>query len=67
MSDIALYNQEAVSTGIRNGTFFELLKEDVEEGRRLYDNRVPETIRQKKDFYQEAFDNFIEAQKKIVR
>ncbi|MEK6698718.1 MAG: response regulator [Nitrospirota bacterium] len=67
VSDIALYNQEAVSTGIRNGTFFELLKEDVEEGRRLYDNRVPETIRQKKDFYQEAFDNFIEAQKKIVR
>jgi predicted Zn finger-like uncharacterized protein len=67
VSDIALYNQETVSTGIRNGNFFELLKEDVEEGRRLYENRVPETIRQKKDFYQEAFDNFIEAQKKIVR
>jgi DNA-binding response OmpR family regulator len=67
VSDIALYNQEAVSTGIRNGSFFELLKEDVEEGRRLYENRVPETIRREKDFYQEAFDNFIEAQKKIVR
>jgi len=67
VSDIALYNQETVSTGIRNGSFFELLKEDVEEGRRLYENRVPETIRRKKDFYQEAFDNFIEAQKKIVR
>lgn len=67
VSDIALYNQEAVSTGIRNGNFFELLREDVEEGRRLYENRVPETIRREKDFYQEAFDNFIEAQKKIVR
>lgn len=67
VSDIALYNQGAVREGIQNGTFYELLKEDVEEGRQLYEARVPASIRTKKDFYQEAFDNFIEAQKKIVR
>lgn len=67
VSDIALYNQEAVAEGIRNGTFFELLKEDIEEGRRLYEKRVPEAIRSRRDYYQEAFDNFISAQKKIVR
>lgn len=67
VSDIALYNQDAVAEGIRNGTFFELLKDDIEEGRRLYEKRVPESIRLERDYYREAFDNFISAQKKIVR
>ena len=67
VSDIALYNEEAVREGIKNGTFYELLKDDVEEGRQLYEKRVPDSIKSKKDFYQEAFDNFIQAQKKIVR
>jgi predicted Zn finger-like uncharacterized protein len=67
VSDIALYNEEAVREGIKNGTFYELLKEDIEDGRRLYEKRVPDSIKSKKDFYQETFDNFIAAQKKIVR
>jgi hypothetical protein len=67
VSDIALYNQEAVMEGLRNGTFYELLKNDVTEGRELYEKRVPATVRAKKDFYQEAFDNFIKTQKKVIR
>jgi predicted Zn finger-like uncharacterized protein len=68
VSDVALYNQEAVIEGLRNGTFYELLKADVNEGRDLYEGRVPAVIKAKKDYYQEAFDNFIAAaQKKIVR
>ncbi len=64
VSDIALYNQELVIEGIKNGTFFELLKNDVEEGRELYEKRVPAVIRAKKNYYQEAFDNFIGATKR---
>ena len=67
VSDIALYNQEAVVDGLQNGTFYDLLRNDVTEGRELYEKRVPATIRAKKDYYQEAFDNFIKTQKKIVR
>jgi predicted Zn finger-like uncharacterized protein len=67
VSDIALYNQEAVVEGVRNGTFYELLKDDVEEGRRLYETRVPDAIRAGRDYYQETIQNFIAAQKKIVR
>ncbi len=59
VSDVALYNQEAVIEGIRNGNFYELLKTDIQEGRELYEKRVPAVIRAKKDYYQEAFDNFI--------
>ncbi len=64
VSDIALYNQDLVIEGIRNGTFFELLKNDVEEGRELYEKRVPAVIRARKNYYQEAFDNFIGAAKR---
>ena len=68
VSDIALYNQEAVIEGLMNATFYDLLRKDVEEGRELYEGRVPGLIRAKKDYYQEAFDNFIAAaQKKNVR
>ena len=64
VSDIVLYNQESVTEGIAKGTFFELLKEDISEGRALYEKRVPGAIRATKDYYQEAFDNFIAAKKK---
>lgn len=67
VSDIALYNQEAVIEGVKKGTFFELLKDDIEEGRQLYENRVPQAIRSKRNYYQETIEAFIDAQKKIVR
>ncbi len=67
VSDIALYNQDAVVDGLQNGTFYDLLRNDVTEGRELYEKRVPAAVRAKKDYYQEAFDNFIKTQKKIVR
>jgi len=64
VSDVALYNQEKVVRGIQNGTFYELLKNDILEGRKLYENRVPAVIRRNRDYYKDAFDNFIAATKK---
>jgi CheY-like chemotaxis protein len=64
VSDIALYNQEAVADGIAQGTFYDLLKDDIMEGRALYEKRVPENIRSIQDYFQEAFDNYIAAKKK---
>jgi hypothetical protein len=65
VSDIALYNQEAVSEGIREGTFYELLQDDIAEGRSVYEKRVSEAIRATGDYLQEAFDNFIASKKKL--
>jgi len=67
VSDVALYNQDAVIEGLKNGTFYELLKNDVDEGRELYEKRIPAAIKSRKDYYQEAFDNFIRAKQKNVR
>ncbi len=58
ISDIALYNQELVEQGIREGTFSELLKREIEEGYRLYLVRVPSSSGGE-DYYHEAVRDFI--------
>lgn len=58
VSDIALYNQELVEQGIREGTFTELLKKELEEGHRLYLTRVPPSSGGP-DHYREAVRLFI--------
>jgi len=60
VSDIALYNQALVQEGVRSGTFFELLQDDVAEGRALYEQRVPLAVRTGTRYLDEAFDDFIQ-------
>jgi len=40
VSDIALYNQDKVREGIKNDNIFELLAEEIQEGRDHYYTRV---------------------------
>lgn len=63
MSDIALYNQRAMDEGIRNGTTYDLLRDEIEEGRKLYDSRVPAEIVSSTDYYREAIEEFIRKRK----
>jgi len=63
MSDIALYNQRAVEEGVRNGTIYEVLRDEIEEGRKLYDGRVPSEIVSSTDYYREAIDEFARKRK----
>lgn len=65
LSDIALYNQKAVDEGIRNDTFHRILKDDLEEGRRLFEKRVSKEIRDARDYYGEAIGEFIRKRKKL--
>jgi hypothetical protein len=45
ISDIAIYNREKVESGIRNDSIFELLSEELDEGRKHFDSRVtPELL-----------------------
>lgn len=59
VSDIVLYNKKKVEEGLRSDRFFELLKEEIEEGRKHYHSRVAEELERRDDFYKEAFDDFI--------
>jgi hypothetical protein len=40
LSDVALYNRDKLETGIKNDTVFEVLKEELEEGRQHFVSRV---------------------------
>jgi len=40
LSDVAIYNREKVESGIKNDNLFEVLTDEIEEGRQHYNARV---------------------------
>ena len=58
-SDIALYNQAMVEEGVRNGTLFLLLSEDIAEGQRLFEQRVSPEILHDEPYLNDAFKEII--------
>ena len=63
ISDIALYNQRAIEEGIEKGTFHELLKEELAEGKKLYESRIPDEIRSGTQYLEAATEDFISKKK----
>jgi predicted Zn finger-like uncharacterized protein len=60
VSDIALYNETIIAEGIRGGRILELLRDDLEEGYRLFRARVPASIAAEGDFVRDALEAFLE-------
>ncbi len=60
LSDIIIYNAERVEEGVRDGTFFEVLKNEIEDGRNYYESRVPFKVRQRTEFFHETLQQFVE-------
>lgn len=44
VSDIALYNAEKVSEGVKNDNIFDLLADELQEGREHFAERTSDTI-----------------------
>ena len=59
VSDIALYHQDRVESGIKNGNFYEVMADEYKEGEKLFEERVPQEIRNQQDYLKQAFDAFI--------
>lgn len=59
VSDIALYNKSLVEAGVRNGTFYKVLDDDIREGRALYERRIAEDIRNCTSYLDDAFADLI--------
>ncbi|HEX9190490.1 MAG TPA: hypothetical protein VF847_00230 [Candidatus Deferrimicrobiaceae bacterium] len=51
VSDIALYNAKKVEEGIGNDTLFDLLREEIEEGRNYYLSRIDPEIARSTNFF----------------
>jgi hypothetical protein len=52
-SDLSLYNEEKIVQGIQQDDLFNVLSEEIEEGRALYKSRVSPELYQK-NFYDRA-------------
>ena len=54
LSDILLYNQAKVKEGIEKDTLFDVLSEELAEGRKYYESMVDAALRQTTNFFNEA-------------
>lgn len=54
VSDIALYNKEKITRGIKEDTLFDLLSEELKEGLELYKNRVSPEVDEKQELFNRA-------------
>jgi hypothetical protein len=53
VSEIKLYNEAKVSEGRRTRDIYERLKEDIERGRQMYQDRVAPQVRDTTDYFQD--------------
>jgi DNA-binding response OmpR family regulator len=67
ISDIALYSQKKIEEGLKNDTLREVLKDEIEEGLRLYQSRTPREVSTTTRYYEEALMDFIQKQKTKFR
>ncbi len=66
-SDVSLYNEEKIVRGIEQDKFFDLLREELEEGRELYRSRVSPDLYQRTNFYDRAIVDVILKSKAHVK
>ena len=54
ISDIALYNQDKVAEGIKSDSIFDLMTEELEEGREHFFSRVSPELADRDHLYERA-------------
>lgn len=63
-SDIALYNADALVEGVKSGNPLQALERDIEEGRKLFVERVPANMRGKMDYIGIALEDLFTKKRK---
>ncbi|MHC1698513.1 MAG: response regulator [Geobacteraceae bacterium] len=63
VTDIALYNQKKIEEAVRNGTYYELFEEELNDGRLFYNRRVAEQVREGTTYLEDAVADFISQKK----
>lgn len=65
ISDVAIYNQEKVEKGIKNDNIFDILSEEIQEGRQHFYSRVAPEIDPERIFNLTLVDILIKRAGKI--
>jgi len=55
-SDISIYNEAKIIKGIEEDALFDILEDQIEEGRAHYNSKVPEEIQMKNYFNRAVVD-----------
>ena len=58
-SDISLYNEQKIIQGIEQDTLFEVLRDEIEEGRELFKSRVSQEIFTRTNFFDRAIIDIV--------
>lgn len=66
-SDLSLYNEEKIIDGIQNDSLFNVLRDEIEEGRELYKSRVSPDLYDKTNYYDRAIVDIIVKSKGHVK
>lgn len=66
-SDISLYNEQKIVKGIEQDNLFDVLKDEIEEGRELYKSRVTKELFTSTNFYERAIIDIVLRSKAHVK
>ena len=66
LSDIVIYHPGKVEVGIRDDNFFDVLKNEIAEGRNYYDSRVPLRVRQNTEIFSETLQQFVRMKREEI-
>ena len=66
-SDISLYNEQKIIKGIEQDNLFEILKDEIEEGRELYKSRVTPELYTTTNFFDRAIVDIVIRSKAHVK
>lgn len=58
-SDLSLYNEEKIIEGIENDNIFDVLQDEIEEGRELYKSRVSDELYKTSNYYERAIVDIV--------
>jgi len=60
LSDIIIYHAVKVEQAIKDNSFFELLHDEIDEGRQYYDSRVALRVRRDTEIFTETLQQFVQ-------
>ena len=59
MQDISLYNSDKIKQGLENDSVFEILADELKEGKTHYENRVVPEILARTNFFDRAINDIL--------
>lgn len=67
LSDIIIYHAAKVERGIRENNFFDLLRDEIAEGRQYYESRVPKRVLRDSEIFTETLQQFVQMKREEMQ